>query len=119
MRVLEALRAGYGACQLGAPELIAQKMLGVRLDGRARAVVRVLGARQLLQAAVLSAGANGAYGPLLHRLGAVVDFLHSASMVALAASDERRREAAAADAVVAALFATAELAAAARAGSAK
>ncbi|MCZ2401967.1 hypothetical protein IV498_01890 [Paenarthrobacter sp. Z7-10] len=109
MRVLEPFRAGYGLCQLGYPQEVPGIVLGRRLDSRAAAVVRVLGARHLLQAAVLGLAPAS---PMLHRCGSVVDVLHSASMVLLAVFDRRRRSAALADAVVAGVFAAAELRAA-------
>jgi hypothetical protein len=110
VKLLEPVRAGYGLCQLGFPQLVPGAVLGRRVDSRAAAVVRVLGGRHLLQAAVLELAPAS---PLLHRCGSVVDMLHSASMVLLAAFDRRRRTAGLADAVVAGLFAAAELRAAA------
>lgn len=106
MKYLEPLRAGYGLCQLVKPDLIATKILGHRLDGRAITVVRILGARHLLQGAVIALAPRSDF---LRRGGAVVDLLHASTMVILALTDGRRRKAALADAAVACLFATAEL----------
>ncbi len=117
MRVLELVRAGYGAVQLVFVHALAELVVRHRLDGRAAVVVRVLGARHLLQAAVVSV-AQGSAPPgsprssTVHRIGAVVDALHCASMVLLAAADVGRRRAALADAAVAGLFAAGELRAA-------
>lgn len=106
MTYLEPLRAGYGICQLTRPDFMASKLLRHRLDSRAKVVVRVLGARHLLQAAVIGLAPHSTF---LHLGGAVVDLLHASTMVVLALSDGRRRKAALADAAVACIFATAEL----------
>lgn len=115
MNALESVRAGYGLCQLGFPQVVPGILLGRRLDSRASAVVRVLGARHVLQATVLGLVPGVR---VLHSCGSAVDILHSASMVLLAVFDRRRRTAALADAAVAALFAIAELRAGRRNGSA-
>ncbi|MCY0904151.1 hypothetical protein [Arthrobacter sp. H14-L1] len=113
MRGLELSRAGYGTVQLVAPNLLSERVAGLQLDGRATAVVRVLGARHLLQAAVVSV-VQGSAPPgsprasAAHRLGSAVDALHAASMVLLAAADAKRRRAALTDAVVAGVFAAGE-----------
>lgn len=101
--VLELVRGGYGALQLAAPGLVAGQLLRGRLDGRARAVARVLGARQLAQA--LASGGSPSY-PVLG-LGVEVDLLHASSMVALGAAARRRRNQALLDALIAASFALA------------
>ncbi|MFQ4149254.1 hypothetical protein AAGW05_11220 [Arthrobacter sp. LAPM80] len=105
MRVMEATRAAYGLCQLAFPNMIFRVALGHQPDRRVRAVVRILGARHLLQALVIGA-APASWA--LHLGSGVVDSLHSASMVGLAVADRRHRRAAALDAVVAGLFAGAE-----------
>ncbi len=106
MSWLEPVRAGYGLCQLAFPDFFAGLVLRRRLDGRAAVVVRVLGARHLLQALVVGLAPRSR---TIHRCGAVVDVLHSASMVVLATADARRRTAALSDAVVAGLFAAGEM----------
>ncbi len=98
---LEALRAGYGALQLGRPGLIARRLLACPLDQRGRVVARVLGVRQLGQA--LASGLRPSY-PVL-ALGVEVDLLHAASMLALGIADRRRRRAALTDALIASSFA--------------
>lgn len=105
MRGLELLRAGYGLCQLLRPELVAGRLFGLPLDSRARLVVRVLGARQLLQALATAPTGNAT----VHRLSGGVDTLHALSMVALAAVDPGRRRAALCDGGVASAFAVGEL----------
>ena len=106
MGILEPLRACYGVCQLVRPEFIATRILGHPLDGTSTTVVRILGARHLLQSAVIALSPPSA---ALHRGGAMVDLLHASSMVMLALVDRQRRRAALADAVVAGAFAAAEL----------
>lgn len=69
--------------------------------GRRRGVLRVLGARHLLQAAVTAWRPT----PVVLAVGAATDVLHGASMAALAVADARRRGRAAADAVLAAVLA--------------
>lgn len=114
MRGLELFRSGYGAVQLVLPHLISERVAGLRLDDRGAAVVRVLGARHLLQAVAVSAvqavaEQGSSLAATVHRLGAAVDALHSASMVLLALADAKRRRAALTDAAVAGFFAAAEL----------
>ncbi len=104
MSAFSWLRAAYGCALLVLPGALADR-LAVPLDGRGRAVARVLGARHLLQAA--GTAADPRY-PVLAG-GAAVDALHSASMLALAALDRPRRRAAALDSVFAASFAVAGL----------
>lgn len=110
MRRLEAFRAGYGLCQLAFPTVISRLVLGHQPDRRLSLVIRILGARHLAQALILGAVPAS---PVLHTGGCVVDSLHSASMVVLAAADPQRRPAAALDALAAGLFAGAEFRAAA------
>lgn len=106
MMALETVRAGYGMCQLVKPDFISTKLLRHRLDDRATIVVRILGARHLLQAVVIALAPGSAF---LHRGGATVDLLHAATMAALGLTDRRQRKAALVDAAVASFFAAAEL----------
>lgn len=107
---LGALRCGLGALHLGFPGF------GGRAVGpfgpRARAVVRVLGARQLAQG--LLSGVRST-GPVL-ALGAEVDMAHLVSMVTLGLASRRWRRAALVESVIAAGFAWAGLASARAAG---
>ena len=100
---LTTVRAGLGTVYLFAPEWI-PRLVGVRLDRRARVVVRILGVRHLIQAGVVSTVPLSRW-PLA--LGSGVDALHASSMAVLAAVDRRRRRAAAADAAVAVTLAAA------------
>lgn len=99
--LLELIRGGYGALQLAAPALVADHLLSRPLEARARAVARVLGARQLVQA--VASGGTPSY-PVL-ALGVEVDLLHAASMLVVAA--RQRRSTALLDALIAASFAVA------------
>jgi hypothetical protein len=102
---MEAARAAYGLCQLAFPSMIFRLALGHRPDRRVRVVVRILGARNLLQALIIGAAPTSR---ALHLGGGVVDSLHSASMVGLAVTDRRHRTVAALDAAIAGLFAGSE-----------
>ena len=95
-----AARASYGTLLLSAPGLALGLCTGEASSQRARAVVRILGARHLAQALptlwqprqkVLAAGAG-------------IDGFHAASMLALAAADPDLRRAGLADAVAATAF---------------
>jgi hypothetical protein len=92
--------------------MVSRLLLGIRPEPRVAVVVRVLGARHLLQALVIGQSPSS---PVLHTGGAVADSLHSASMVLLGSADPRRRKPAAIDALLAGLFAAAEFRAAGRA----
>jgi hypothetical protein len=98
-----AVRAGYGAALLLAPERLLK--LGTRppIPASAVAVARVLGARHLLQSAVTVAAPTGR----IVDVGAAVDALHGGSQVGLAAVSPRWRSVALADAAFAALLAAA------------
>ena len=95
-----AARACYGAALLCAPGLALGLCTGQASSQRARAVVRILGARHLAQAvltlwrphkAVLLAGAG-------------IDACHAASMLALAMAEPRMRTAGIADGAAAVAF---------------
>ncbi len=95
-----AARACYGAALLSAPGLALGLVTGQAPSARARAVVRILGARHLAQAVltmwrprrtVLAAGAG-------------IDGCHAASMLALAVASPALRRAGLADAVAAGAF---------------
>lgn len=103
--LMSAGRALYGAALLAAPGPILAVAAGQAPSRRDRAVARVLGARHVAQALVSAAAGRQALAP-----GAVVDGLHAASMVGLAArrgpgDDGSIRRAELADAAVASLLA--------------
>ena len=109
MNRLALVRAGYGLLQLGSLPL------SRGTDAPAvRRTVRVLGLRQLVQAAVTAPTPS----PAVLALGVEVDLLHAASMVALAAVRPRYRRAALAEALAATALACAGTIAARRARSA-
>jgi hypothetical protein len=101
--VLASVRAGYGAVQLATPRWSAEQQLGGPLDPGAQQVIRVLGARQVLQAGLALAFPDE---PLLG-LGVGVDALHALSMVPLVVAAPRWRRAALVSALMAAAFAVA------------
>jgi len=104
-RLLAAARAGYGAGLLWWPGPLTQAAIGHATGPGPRATARVLGVRQLLQAAITS-GDPSARGL---GLGAATDAAHAASMAALAVADRRWRRVAVIDALAAATFAAAGL----------
>jgi hypothetical protein len=101
--VLASLRAGYGAVQLAVPGYSAEQQLGGPLDPATLRVVRVLGARQVVQGGVALAFPAE---PLLG-LGVGVDALHALSMVPVAAAAPRWRRPALVSGLTAAAFAVA------------
>lgn len=103
MKTLAAARAGYGMVELFAPGLLAERLLGQRLDPPARLIARILGARHLAQACVSGPAPTAA----VLALGVEVDALHAASMIGVAVLSRRWRPAALISAAVAAGFATA------------
>ena len=107
-RYLVQIRAGLGAAHLVVPGLVGGLLVGRALDHRARVIIRVLGARQLAQAAATAVQPTAA----VHALGAEADAAHALSMVTLGLLSHRWRRAAFADAVLAAGFAVAGVAAA-------
>ena len=111
MNTLNAVRAGYGFARLLRPEPLADQQSGDDDDARAHTVDRVLGSRYLVQAIVSQAVPTAR----VLILGAAVDLLHAASMLALAGVSRRRQSAALAEAVAALGFAAAGALAARRA----
>jgi len=90
-------RAAWGAGCLAAPAAVGRVLGLAPGDRRARLLLRLLGARDLGQAAL----AATAPPPALLRLGAGVDALHAASMVALAAVSPHYRRPALTSAAIA------------------
>jgi hypothetical protein len=105
-RVLQVVRAGYGAALLLLPGPVIRLCTGRPAGHRTRNVARVLGARHLVQAAV-TAGS----GPSAESLGigAAIDITHAASMAGLAAADRRVRRVTLTDAIIEIAFAAASL----------
>jgi hypothetical protein len=108
-RSVEAARAAYGAVLLLAPARALGALARAPLDRPTVAVARLLGARQLVQAALLAR-----HPGLRWRLaGAAVDGAHAASMRALASRSGRpvHRRLAARNARTAGMLAVVECAA--------
>jgi hypothetical protein len=95
------LRAGYGAVLLCAPGAVIGICTGQPASKLARGVTRLLGARHLTQA-IMTARAPSS---TVLGIGAMVDFAHAASMLALAAGRPPLRRAEIADGLTAAIFA--------------
>lgn len=96
-------RVGWGGLLVvAAPRLI--RAIGLPSDTRTIVVVRVLGLRHLVQAAVVRQKASSV------RVGAWIDLIHGSSMVVFALLDAPKRRAALLDAVVAFGFAAGGLA---------
>lgn len=111
LRAPTVLRVLQGSLLLLAPDQVLRALRHPPPDRPALTVLRVLGARQLLQAALV--GPRASSGRL--RAGAAVDGLHSATMIALAAARPAWRIPGGLDAVTAASFAVAGIAASRRA----
>ena len=100
---LAGVRAGYGAVQLLRPAYSAEQLLGGPLDPGAVAAVRVLGARQLAQAAMSVTTPSAR----LLALGAGANGVHALSMAVLVLADRRWRRPAMVSGLIAAAFAAA------------
>ncbi len=105
VRPLEVVRAAWGLVCLLLPGRIITVLGGAAADELARVVLRVLGARHVLQAVV----SGVAPGPAVLRVGAWVDGAHGATSLLLAALDRRRARVALVDAAVAAAWCLASL----------
>ncbi|MGH3783956.1 MAG: hypothetical protein ACRDRO_25905 [Pseudonocardiaceae bacterium] len=105
MNWFSALRTGYGALLVLAPDSLIRLYTGHRPDRPTRIVARVLGARQVVQGLLCA----GTPGPAVLVLGVEADLAHAASMVGLAALDRSRRRAGLVDALCAGSFAVAGL----------
>jgi hypothetical protein len=97
---MRSLRAAYGAVLLVAPGFALRCVGSSPARGAGALAIRVLGARQLAQAA-LAAETSG--------IGAAVDGVHALSMAALAACVPGARRAAGASAVVSTALAASAL----------
>ena len=86
---------------LAVPGLVLTSMRGVQVDPKAIVVVRILGARHLVQA--LSSGINPS--PEALAAGVWVDTVHSMTALGLAVADRNRIQGGLADSVVAASWA--------------
>ncbi len=107
---LSALRCAYGVTLIAAPPSSLSKLSRAPIDRRTALVARVLGARELLQAALVAR--HPSRNAQLASAG--VDGLHAATMFALAALDHSRRTVALQSGATATALAVASLAAARR-----
>ncbi|HLI58060.1 MAG TPA: hypothetical protein VKV21_00205 [Solirubrobacteraceae bacterium] len=96
-------RLVYGAALVLAPDALLGALDAGEVDGRARTFARVLGARQVAEAALVGPGASARR----IRVGAAVDGIHALTMVALAGLDRRRRRLATVNALIASALALA------------
>jgi hypothetical protein len=97
IRATAVARAGWGCVLLFVPRQVLRIGGGPPVPAGAVAVARVLGARELLQAALTAVAPTGSVAGL----GAVVDALHASTSVGLAAVSPRWRPVALADAAIA------------------
>lgn len=97
--LVHAAHVAHGAALLLRPAVVAARLDGSG-DARVVAVVRVLGARHLLQGLV----GLVVPGRVSTMLGAAVDAAHGASMAGLAVLDREHRRGAAASAATALVF---------------
>jgi hypothetical protein len=102
MMPLNAVRLSLGTAHLLYPRLGRELVPNKEIDWRARRVVQVLGARQIVQALLTSDGANRG----VWYLGAEADIAHALSMVGVAITSRRWRRLALVDAAVACGLAT-------------
>lgn len=78
-------------------------LLGARSDPRSRLVMRLLGARHVVQAGIAASNRS----PRAARRGAAIDAVHACTAAALGVLDRRQRRPALTDGCVAAAFAVA------------
>jgi hypothetical protein len=101
LRLIEVLRALWGAALVAGPGLVLARIPGIDADRKAVLVARILGARHLVQATL-----SGVHpSPEVIATGTWVDAVHALTAFSLAAADPRRARAALIDAVVAAAWA--------------
>ena len=99
-RYIEVVRSVWGAALLVTPQTMLSRVHGVEVDRRAVVVVRILGARHLVQAAFSGISPS----PEVIAGGVWVDTVHSVVAFGLAITDRHRAVAATADGVIAAMW---------------
>jgi len=104
MKILELTRAMYGVTEICAPRWGIGMLLGRAPDRKMAAVIRVLGARHLVQA-LMTRGK----GRTAHRIGGTIDLLHAVSMVGIAVHYKKHRPPALLSAAIALVFGVGEL----------
>ena len=111
-RWMSVVRASYGGTLLFAPGPVITAVAAAPVSGRVRAVARVLGARQLVQAAVCGLAPERG----LIQAGAAADGLHAASMLALASTEPNLRRPLLAETVIATALASVAMTSLCRSG---
>ena len=102
---IDTIRAAWGLCQVAAAPFIARAELGHDPDTVTTWAFRILGARQIVQGAILCRSESRT----AHRVGGAIDMLHASSMVIVAIASPKRRRAAIIDGSIATCLAIAEL----------
>ncbi len=100
-RPIELVRVGWGASLLLWPRPVLDHLYDVKVDAKSVAVTRVLGARQLAQAALSGVQPS----PDVLAMGIWVDAVHAMSALGLAAVDRSRARAGLIDLTVAGAWA--------------
>ncbi|HEX3004500.1 MAG TPA: hypothetical protein VHO27_09810 [Angustibacter sp.] len=94
------LGTAWGTVLTARPQLVLRGLSGPPADGTEQTVAKVLGGRQLVQAAAVAR-----WPSVAGRVGAAADLLHALTMAALATSPRYRRVAATSGAVAVVLAA--------------
>ena len=102
-RPIELVRAVWGAALLLAPRQMLHSVHHVRVDTKSVVIARILGARQLTQAALSGVRPS----PEVLAMGVWVDTVHALSAIGLSVADPDRARAGLTDTVVAGLWAAA------------
>ena len=100
-RKIELFRAGWGAALLVAPRHVMTNVHHVRVDRKSVVIARILGARQLTQAALSGVRPS----PEVLAMGVWVDAVHAITALGLAVLDRPRARAGMTDTAVASLWA--------------
>ncbi len=100
-RQIELLRAGWGAALLIAPQQVMKSVHHVKVDNKSVVIARILGARQLTQAALSGLRPS----PEVLAMGVWVDAVHALTALGLAVADRSRARAGLTDTAVAGLWA--------------
>ena len=100
-RRIELVRAGWGTALLIAPRQVMTTVHHVRVDTKSLAVARILGARQLTQAALSGLRPS----PEVLAMGVWVDTVHAMTAFGLAVLDRSRARAGLTDTAIAGMWA--------------
>ena len=100
-RQIELLRAAWGAALLIAPRQVMENVHHLKVDTKSAVIARILGGRQLAQAALSGLRPS----PEVLAMGVWVDTVHALTALGLAVADRSRARAGLTDTVVAGLWA--------------